>query len=169
MSSLRRYSNPLAIRYFSVVPSLLGDKAVKYALTPRDVGQAPAPKGPSNDYLREAMADQLASRNAVFDFAVQFQVDPYKMPVEDPGVTWDEALSPFRKVATLTIPSQIFDTPEQREFGDNLSFNPWRCLPEHRPLGGISRARRQVYQALSTFRHESNRAPRVEPTVETRP
>src|SRR5437016_7145586 len=165
MSSLRRYSNPLAIRYFSVVPALLGDKAVKYALTPRDVGQAPAPKGPSNDYLREAMADQLASRNAVFDFAVQFQVDPYKMPVEDPGVTWDEALSPFRKVATLTIPSQIFDTPEQREFGDNLSFNPWRCLPEHRPLGGVSRARRQVYQALSKFRHENNQAVRDEPTV----
>ena len=169
MSSLRRYSNPLAIRYFSVVPSLLGDKAVKYALTPRDVGQAPTPKGASNDYLREAMANQLASCNAVFDFAVQFQVDPYKMPIEDPGVTWDEAISPFRKVATLTIPSQIFDTPEQREFGDNLSFNPWRCLPEHRPLGGVSRARRQVYQALSTFRHESNQAPRVEPTVETRP
>jgi hypothetical protein len=34
-----------------------------------------------------------------------------------------------------------------------------RCLPEHRPLGGVSRARRQVYQALSTVRHERNQAP----------
>jgi hypothetical protein len=168
-SSLRRFSNPLAIRYFSVVPSLLGDKAVKYALAPRDAVQAPVPEGSSSDYLREAMVRQLGSGNAVFDFAVQFQVDPYKMPIEDPGVTWDEVLSPFRKVATLTIPPQIFDAPEQREFGDNLSFNPWRGLPEHRPLGGISRARRQVYQALSIFRHERNQAPRVEPTVETRP
>jgi hypothetical protein len=137
ISSLRRFSNPLAIRYFSVAPSLLGDKAVKYALTPREAGQAPVPEGPSSDYLREAMARQLGSGNAVFDFAVQFQVDPDKMPIEDPGVTWDEVLSPFRKVATLTIPQQIFDALEQREFGDNLSFNPWRCLPEHRPLGGI--------------------------------
>jgi hypothetical protein len=110
------------------------------------------------------MVNQLASRNAVFDFAVQFQIDPNKMPIEDPGITWDETLSPFRRVATLTIPAQTFDTPERREFGDNLSFNPWRCLPEHRPLGGISRARRQVYEALSKFRHETNQAPRVEPT-----
>jgi hypothetical protein len=163
--SLRRHSNPLAIRYFSVVPSLLGDKAVKYSLTPSGVSQGAVPKNPSNNYLREAMVDQLASRGAVFDFRVQFQVDPYRMPIEDPGITWDEALSPFRKVARLTIPSQVFDTPERREFGDNLSFNPWRCVPEHRPLGGISRARRQVYQALSTFRHDSNQAVRDEPTV----
>src|SRR5205085_11007206 len=146
-------SNPLRIRYFSVAPYLLGDKAVKYSLTPRNVISAQAPKSASNDFLREAMANQLGSRNAVFDFAVQFQIDPYKMPIEDPGITWDEALSPFRKVATLTIPSQVFDTPEQREFGDTMSFNPWRCLPEHRPLGGVSRARRPVYHALSALRH----------------
>jgi hypothetical protein len=165
-TSLRHFSNLLAIRYFSVAPYLLGDKAVKYSLTPRDTRQGPVPSNPSADYLREALVEHLAERDAVFDFSVQLQVDPYKMPIEDPGVTWDEALSPFRKVATLTIPSQTFDTPEQHEFGDNLSFNPWRCLPEHRPLGGISRARRQVYQALSGFRHERNQAPRDEPTVE---
>jgi hypothetical protein len=122
------------------------------------------PKNPSNDYLREAMVNQLVSRAAVFDFAVQLQLDPYEMPIEDPGVTWDESRSPFRKVATLTIPAQIFDTPERREFGDNLSFNPWHCLPGHRPLGGINRARRQIYEALSIFRHERNQDPRVEPT-----
>ena len=62
-------------------------------------------------------------------------------------------------------PAGRADTPEQREFGDNLSFNPWRCLAAHRPLGGISRARRQVYQALSAFRHGRNQAPRVEPAL----
>jgi hypothetical protein len=161
ISSLRHFSNPLAIRYFSVVPSLLGQRAVKYSVTPRDVEQASAPASASDDFLREAMVDQLGSREAVFDFGVQFQVDPYSMPIEDPGVTWDERLSPFHNVATLTIPPQEFDTPERREFGDNLSFNPWHCLREHRPLGGISRARRQVYQALSKFRHERNGALRA--------
>ena len=78
------------------------------------------------------MVKQLADGEAVFDLAVQFQTDPYHMPIEDPGVTWDEAESPFHRVATLPIPSQVFDTAEQCEFGDNLSFNPWRCLPEHR-------------------------------------
>jgi len=164
-SSMRRHPNPLGIRYFSVVPYLLGNSAVKYSLTPRDAVETPVPQNPSENYLREAMVQQLRSGAAVFDFAVQFQTDSYKMPIEDPGVTWDEALSPFRKVATVTIPSQTFDTPERREFADNLSFNPWHSLLEHRPLGGISRARRQVYQALSIFRHERNQTPRVEPSV----
>jgi hypothetical protein len=165
--SLRHHSSPLTIRYFSVAPYLLGTRAVKYSLTPRDTAGAVF-RPPSADHLREAMVEQLASRSTVFDFAVQVQTDPDAMPIEDPGITWDEAAAPFQKVATLTIPSQGFDTPERREFGDNLSFNPWRCLPEHRPLGGISRARRQVYRALSTFRHERNLAPSAEPTADDR-
>ena len=164
--SLKRFSQPLGIRYFSVAPYLLGSQAVKYSLTPHDAVTAPVPGNLSADYLREAMVERLGSRAAAFDFSVQIQMDPVAMPIEDLGVRWDEGLSPFRKVATLTIPSQVFDTPERREFGDNLSFSPWRCLPEHRPLGGISRARRQVYQALSAFRHENNGTPRVEPTVD---
>ena len=165
IGSLRRFGNPLRIRYFSVAPYLFGERAAKYALTPRNGTDTPVPSNPSDDYLREAMVQQLGSQPAVFDFAVQFQTDAEKMPIEDPGITWDEALSPVRSVATLTIPPQVFDTAERREFGDNLSFNPWRALPEHRPLGGISRARRQVYEALSIFRHERNQVPRVEPSV----
>jgi hypothetical protein len=165
MSSLRRFGNPLCIRYFSVAPYLIGDRAAKYSLKPRGAEDPPVPANPPDDYLREAMARQLSTREAVFDFAVQLQTDPNEMPIEDPGITWDEAVSPFRTVATLTIPVQVFDTAERREFGDNLSFNPWRVLPEHRPLGGIGRARRQVYEALSIFRHQRNQAPRVEPTT----
>lgn len=164
--SLKRFRHPLGIRYFSVAPYLLGSNATKYSLIPHDALDAQVPNDPSADYLREAMVQHLSARAAVFDFSVQLQKDPDTMPIEDPGITWDEVASPFHKVATLAIASQVFDTPERREFGDNLSFNPWRCLPEHRPLGGISRARRQVYRALSAFRHECNGAPRVEPTVD---
>ena len=39
---------------------------------------------------------------------------------------------------------------------ENLSFNPWHSLPAHRPLGGINRARKVVYPALSKLRHERN-------------
>jgi hypothetical protein len=35
---------------------------------------------------------------------IQFQTDPKRMPLEDPGRAWDEALSPFQKVATIKIP-----------------------------------------------------------------
>jgi hypothetical protein len=50
------------------------------------------------------------------------------------------------------------------EFGDNLSFTPWHALSEHRPLGGIQRARRVVYETISKLRHGLNNAPRKEPT-----
>jgi hypothetical protein len=163
--SLKRCRQPLAIRYFSVAPYAWGSSAVKYSLTPHDAADTRAPDNRSPDYLRAAMVERLGRGSAAFDFSVQTQVDPIAMPIEDPGVRWDEARSPFLKVATLTIPPQRFDTPERREFGDNLSFNPWRCLAAHRPLGGISRARRQVYHALSVLRHERNQAPRTEPAL----
>jgi hypothetical protein len=164
--SLKYCGSPLSIRYFSVAPYLFGQRAVKYSLTPRDVKAETLPADKSDNFLRTAMVNRLNRDEAVFDFSVQFQTDAAAMPIEDPDVAWDEAVSPFRKVATLTIPPQVFDTPGRREFGDNLSFNPWRCLAEHRPLGGISRARRQVYEALSIFRHERNQAARAEPGAE---
>jgi hypothetical protein len=123
---------------------------------------AAIPANPGDDYLREALKSRLDKGPASFDFMVQVRDDPKKMPIENPQVAWRKQGS-FRKVATIEIPMQTFDTPQRREFGDNLSFNPWRCLPEHRPLGGISRARRQVYRALSAFRHDRNAARLEEP------
>lgn len=158
-----RYASPVAIRYFSVVPYLYGDAAAKYSLIPADTSARlpPAPRSPN--YLREALKERLRDRPVSFDFAVQLRGDPARMPVEDPTVRWNERDAPFHKVATLEILPQDFDTPERQHFGENLSYNPWRCLPAHRPLGGISRARRQVYRALSAYRHDRNAEPSVEP------
>jgi hypothetical protein len=83
------------------------------------------------------------------------------MPVEDPTVEWT---GPWQKVATIQIPAQNFDTPDQQAFGENLSFTPWHSLPAHRPLGGINRARKEIYRAISKQRHDLNGAPRREPT-----
>src|SRR5438445_9365891 len=38
------------------------------------------------------------------------------------------------------------------------------CIPEHRPLGNQSRARKRMYLALSTLRHQMNAIPHYEPT-----
>jgi hypothetical protein len=129
---------------------------------------APAPSD-SMEKLREAMSAHLAGREARFDFLVQVQTDPATMPVENPTIAWDEGASPFRKVATLRIPAQTFDTPEQMTFCENLSYTPWHALPEHRPLGGINRARKIVYEAISKRRHELNQVARREPSMEELP
>ena len=110
------------------------------------------------------MSIAVRTPEAVFDFCVQFQTDPIAMPIEDPRQEWPESVSPFRRVATIRILQQDCDSDEQMQFGENLSFTPWHALPEHRPLGGINRGRKVVYEAISKFRHEYNRAPRKEPT-----
>jgi hypothetical protein len=34
----------------------------------------------------------------------------------------------------------------------HLSFNPWRGLQAHRPLGAVNRVRRKVYLEISNHR-----------------
>jgi hypothetical protein len=164
LTTFKRHANPLQIRYWSAVPYGFGPAVVKYGLTPHVEAADKIPFGPPENLLREAAVAQLAKGDAVFDFCVQFQTDPQDMPIEDPRVEWRESQSPMRKVATLRILPQTFDTDERNTYGENLSFTPWRSLPEHRPLGGINRTRKRLYAALSRFRHDTNRAPRREPT-----
>lgn len=161
--SMKKFANPLHIRYWSTTPYLFGPHAVKYSAIPQVQAADCIPAKPSDDFLRQAMAAQLAKGEAWFDFAIQFQIDADAMPIEDPGTPWSEIASPFRKVATIKIPQQRFDSAKQREFGENLSFTPWHSLPEHRPLGGINRARKVVYRTISMFRHQYNRVERAEP------
>ena len=86
------------------------------------------------------------------------------MPIENASVRWPEKLSPCVPAARLRIPRQKFDSPEQLGFASSLSFNPWHCLSEHRPLGNQGRARRRLYWELSQFRQRMNNTPHVEPT-----
>jgi hypothetical protein len=170
--SMKKFANPLQMRYWSTTPYLFGTGAVKYSALPQSPATDTIPSTPQDDFLRLAMIKQLQQGPAKFDFAVQFQKNADSMPIEDPGVAWNETVSPFRKVATIKILQQEFDSEAQREFGENLSFSPWHSLPEHRPLGGINRARKIVYRAISIFRHQVNHVAREEPRswdIKTKP
>ncbi len=154
--------NPLDLQYYTMVPILCGAVACKGSSRPLPpLSPHQAADGPN--FLRANMAAHLAEAPARFEFLLQAQADPEAQPVEDPRIIWDERRAPFVAVAEITIPAQRFDTPARNAFGENLSFTPWHCSPEHRPLGGINRVRRTVYEAISTLRHELNRAPRAEP------
>jgi catalase len=162
--SNKNITSPLQTRYWSATPYQLGpDQVVKYSLIPQVGVNTEVPLQPDPDYLRLAMVAQLQKRDYAFDFCMQVRTDPERMPVEDPGKLWRETESPFIKVATVNIPQQIFDTPAQNAYGFTLSFNPWHSLPAHRPLGGINRARRVIYNTLSNFRHDKNHWQRIEP------
>lgn len=165
----KKIPNPLTIQYWSMVPYQFGSKAARFSVKPTNVENAPEGDRTSIHYLHEVMVKHLANQEATFDFLVQLQTDPVKMPIEDPTIEWDESLSPYRKIATLKIPPQTFDSAEQMEFCENLTYTPWHSIPELRPLGGINRVRKVVYESTSKLRHDLNGVPRREPTVEEFP
>jgi hypothetical protein len=165
---IKTQSSPLEAPYFSCVPYLLGEgQAMQYSFWPLTSKRTKVPRlplRPPDDYLRQAMANTLASEDALFDVRLQLQTDPHLMPIENNGVYWPERLSPRRSVATLRIPKQMFTSQAQLDFARRLSFNPWHCIAEHRPLGNQGRARRRMYDTLSKLRHTMNNVPLYEPT-----
>jgi len=160
--------NPLGERYWSCVPYLLGEgQAMMYSVYPRSKVYRKIPRlplRPPDNYLRNNMVKTLAEQDVEFDIMLQVQTEPFRMPIEDAAVRWPEKLSPFIPAARLHIPRQTFDSPAQLAFANNLSLNPWHCIPEHRPLGNQSRARRRMYWELSQFRQRINSTPHIEPT-----
>jgi hypothetical protein len=166
--SRKTIENPLTTRYWSTVPYRLGDdahkQAIKFSARPCvERANEGIPSHPDASYLRTAMAKTLAAGDACFEFLVQPRRSP-AMGVEDSKTEWKESAAPFTRVATITIFRQTFDSDEQMAFCENLSFTPWHSLPEHRPLGGVNRVRRTVYDEISKLRHDLNGAPRIEPT-----
>jgi hypothetical protein len=160
----RMNTNPLEVRYWSCVPFLLGEgQAMKFSVRPRPDSKTRIPWNPPDDWLRQAMAATLRVRDWEFDFLVQLQTDPRRMPIEDASIEWPERISPFVPVATIRIPRQTFDTPERTVLAREFSFNPWHAIREHRPLGNQNRARKVIYSELSCLRQSMNREPHVEP------
>ena len=164
----RTHANPLELCYYSCVPFLFGEgRAVKFVVKPRISQKSPVGKLTDN-YLHEAMVRTLAAGEVVFDFYLQAQTDPHRMPIEDASVQWSERESPLQHLAMLRIGCQRFDWPAQMAFANQLSFNPWHSLAAHRPLGNQNRARRQIYLATSKVRQGINGEQRLEPTGEER-
>jgi len=120
------------------------------------------PHNPGPNFLREAMRNTLAKGDVCMNFMIQPRTSD-KLDVEDARTQWSEEDAPFYKVATIHIPKQEFDSPEQLAFCENLSFTPWHALPEHKPLGSINRLRKIVYERISKTRHELNHVDRTEP------
>ncbi len=165
---IKTQSSPFEAPYFSCVPYLLGEgQAMQYSVWPKSEKRTPVPRlpfRPPDDYLRDAMVAALDKGDVDLDFRVQLQTHSHLMPIENNAVLWPENLSPRVSVATLRLPRQKFNSAAQMEFAKRLTYNPWHCIPEHRPLGNQSRARRRMYFELSRLRQRMNVASHYEPT-----
>jgi hypothetical protein len=159
--ALASRTNPtchLDIPYWSATPYLFGPgRAVKYVVAPTSARRSSLPSPLTDTYLKDAMRARLTEGEATFDFMVQFQTDPARMPIEDASAEWKVQDSPYVRVARIRIPTQSFDDPVRVARCEQTAFNPWHCLADHRPLGSMNRARRNIYQAMAAFRNETVR------------
>jgi hypothetical protein len=164
---IKTQSSPLESQFFSCVPYLLGEgQAMVYSFKSRLTTRTRVPRlplRPPDNYLRQAMVATLAKQDVEFDLLLQVQTDPFRMPIENNAVFWPTRLSPRVPAAVLRIPKQKFDSAEQLAFPQILSFNPWHCIAEHRPLGNQSRARLRLYKELSTLRQTMDHVEHYEP------
>ena len=154
--------SPTRTTYFSVSPYKFGEANAKFRVMP-DPDNCPAYTLPRQNqdlpnFLRSALIQQLSTDRIPACFVLQIQRQDANrfMPIEDTSIEWREQDAPFETVARITLPAQDFDTPAQNLQCDNLSFNPWFGLEAHRPIGGINRLRKAVYESVSDYRHSRN-------------
>lgn len=154
--------SPTQTTYFSVSPYKFGQGSAKFRVMP-DPASCPAYTLPKQNqalpnFLRNALNQQLSTDRvpACFVLQIQRQNAAKYMPIEDTSVEWRESDAPFETVAKISLPAQDFDTPALNLQCDNQSFNPWFGVEAHRPIGGINRLRKAVYEAVSDYRHSRN-------------
>lgn len=146
----------LDLSYWSATPYLFGrGRAVKYIARPASPRRSPKPETLTDTYLQDAMRVRLEECDTTFDFMVQFHVDRRRTPIEDASVEWLPKVSPYVRVARIRIPCQAVGDPAREALGEQMAFSPWHCLADHRPLGGMNRARRDIYEAMARFRAQA--------------
>jgi len=161
------YSHILGATFHSMAALRFGSYVAKLSVAPlsnsvRSLTGSPVPDGDSA--LRDLVVDFFRKDSAEYELRAQLLTDLREMPIEDASVQWPEDLSPHQPIAKLTFPAQDPYSPARRVYADDvLSFNPWHCIEEHRPLGSIMRIRIKAYEMSSSFRHQMNVQPRVEP------
>nr|WP_198428162.1 catalase family protein [Nocardia bovistercoris] len=167
---IRPNTHILGETFYSSAPLRYGDYVAKLSYVPVSPEAAalqgiPVRADAGINAHQDLIVDFFANHAAEYELRVQLCTDAEKMPIEDATVAWPEQDSPHRTVATIRFDVQDPYTPERRAYGDDvLSFNSWRGIAAHRPLGSINRLKKRVYEASSNFRHDVNNAPRIEPS-----
>ena len=75
--------------------------------------------------------------------------------VEDASRRWTRPQERIVRLESIAIPRQSL-TQNALYDCEHMVFNPWNCLPEHRPLGSVNRMRLAVYLASRQVRRKLN-------------
>jgi hypothetical protein len=148
--------------YYSQAPLRFGEYVAKISVAPisprlTTLVQAPLNVNGVPNGLREAVVEFFKENGGVWEVRAQLCTDLEKMPIENAAIVWPEELSPYRRVAWITVkPQSAWTEARASAVDDGMSFSPWHGLAAHRPLGGIMRARKAAYEMGRMFRAEKN-------------
>lgn len=155
--------DPFDATYHSMSPFALGSSlVVRYIVTPV---QRSAANGSTDgaaeerpNFLRSRMRRRLASpgNGIVLDFSVQIRDRATLQDVEQASRRWRRAADRIVHIARIEVPAQDFATADRFCTCEDMTFSPWHCLPEHRPLGGLNRSRLLAYLVSSRVRRRLN-------------
>jgi Catalase len=158
--------NPLSITYHSMSPFLFGEnKVVRYVVSPARRPDIPdtwwtyfSPR--SETCLQDALVRDLdpdqPGHDVVFDFSIRVRHAATPDDAEDASRRWNDPLDRTVQLGTIVIPKQTFLAPDQVYDGERMTFNPWNCVPQHRPIGSVNRMRLAVYLASQQVRRRLN-------------
>jgi len=148
--------------FYSQAPLRFGDFIAKIAVAPKSpelkaLAQAPLNVNGVPDGLREAVLKFFGRNDGVWDVRAQLCTDLEHMPIENAAVVWSEEISPYQRIARITVKPQLaWSEARSSAVDDGMLFSPWHGLAAHRPLGGIMRVRKAVYEEAKKFRAERN-------------
>lgn len=148
--------------FYSQAPLRFGDYIAKISVGPISPGLtalvgAPVDVSSDPNGLRAAIVRFFRENDGVWEVRAQLCTDLEKMPIENAAVVWSEKLSPYRRVALITVkPQAAWSETRASAVDDGMSFSPWHGVAAHRPLGGIMRARKAAYEMARMFRAERN-------------
>jgi hypothetical protein len=117
--------------------------------------------GRSKSFLQEAPVRDLdpsrhqGGDDVVFDFSIRVRHAATSYDVEDASRWWTRPQERTVRLGSIAIPRQSLAQNALYDC-EHMVFNPWNCLPEHRPLGSVNRTRLAVHLASRQVRRKLN-------------
>lgn len=148
--------------FYNQAPVRFGDFIAKISVSPIS-SELAALKGAALNVngipngIRESVVAFFKESGGVWEVRAQLCTDLNLMPIENAATVWPEQLSPYRRIGRIEVtPQNSWSEARSSVVDDGMQFSPWHGLAAHRPLGGIMRARKEVYAAAKRFRAARN-------------
>lgn len=160
--------HPLGQTFYTAAPVRYGKYIAKISVSPHstevvELSEETLPQDGDNA-ASDAVIQHFGKHGAEYVVSAQLCTDTTEMPLEDATKPWSQEKSPYFPVGVIRYPRQTGHSEALSKFGDDeLTFNSWRGIIEHTPLGSINRLKLRVYAESSKFRHATNNATETEP------